>query len=214
MNHVKIAIVDDHLLFTGALAEMIGHIKNFEVTLRAENGADFLAQLAGCVAHPDVLLLDLSMPVMDGFETLGQLQKMNHTMKIIVLTMNDDENSILRCLKLGASGYLLKNTSPLTLQNAIETTLKKGFYHNEETHNALMQSVNGENEESSEVDLKENETWFLKLACSDLTYKEIAGEMNLSPKTIDGYRMVLFKKFNVKSRVGLVLYALQHKLLD
>lgn len=214
MNRVKIAIVDDHLLFTGALAEMVGQIENFEVILKAENGADFMNKLSACEIPPDIVLLDLSMPVMDGFETLAQLQTLKHGMKIIVLTMNDDENSILRCLKLGANGYLLKNTSPQVLQNAIEVTLKKGFYHNEETHNALMHSVNGNNEETSETSLKENEAWFLKLACSDLTYKEIANEMNLSPKTIDGYRDVLFRKFNVKSRVGLVLYAMQHKLLD
>jgi len=212
MKKFKIAIVDDHTLFTGALSEMISQLGNFEVITRAENGMDFINKLDSLSELPDVVLLDLSMPVMNGFETLTWL-KVNHpTVKALILSMNDDEQSIIQCLRLGANGYLLKNTSPSILKNAIEIVTEKGFYHNETINSALLRSMDEEETDAHQVELKENEIWFLKLVCSEMTYKEIAEEMKLSPKTIDGYRDNLFKKLNIKSRVGLAIYALQNGL--
>lgn len=210
MKNIKIAIVDDHTLFTGALSEMIDQLGNYEVVLCGENGKDFIAKLELIAELPDVVLLDLSMPVMNGFETLEWLKANRPEIKVLILTMNDDEQNILNCLKMGANGYLLKNTSPSILRNAINMVIDKGFYHNEIINSALIQNMNGTTEEN----LKENEIWFLKLVCSERTYKEIAEEMKLSPKTIDGYRENLFKKLKVKSRMGLALYAIHHKMLD
>lgn len=213
MKNLRIAIVDDHTLFTGALSEMISQLGNYEVILRAENGKDFITKLSSTPESPHIILLDLSMPVMDGFETLAWIKSNMPEIKVLVLSMNDDEQSIINCLKLGASGYLLKNTSPVTLKNAMETIMNKGFFHNETINSALLNGMNG-TENTHHADLKENEIWFLKLVCTEMTYKEIAEEMMLSPKTIDGYRDNLFKKLNVKSRVGLALYAFHNNLID
>jgi len=212
MKNFKIAIVDDHTLFTGALSEMISQLGNFEVITRAENGMDFISKLSALPELPDVVLLDLSMPVMNGFETLMWLKTNHPAIKTLILSMNDDEQSIIQCLRLGASGYLLKNTSPAVLKNAIEVVTEKGFYHNEIINSALLRSMDEGETEANRVELKENEIWFLKLVCSEMTYKEIAEEMKLSPKTIDGYRDNLFKKLNIKSRVGLAIYAMQNGL--
>ncbi len=215
MKNFKIAIVDDHTLFTGALSEMITQLGNYEVVLRGENGRDFISKLNSASELPDIVLLDLSMPIMDGFETLAWLKSNRPEIKAIILSMNDDEQSVINCLKLGAKGYLLKNTSPVVLKNAMETVMNKGFFHNETINSALLQNMNESGVGSQNtIDLKENEIFFLKLVCTEMTYKEIADEMKLSPKTVDGYRTNLFKKLGVKSRVGLALYAMQHHLAD
>jgi len=215
MEQINVAIVDDHLLFTGALSEMVGHIEGYNVSITAENGKDFIQklQMPGC-KPPQIVLLDLNMPLMDGFETLKWIQERNYDFKVLVLSMNDEEEGIVKSLRLGASGYLLKNVSPDVLKQAMDSLIKEGFYHNELVSSALVHSMNGGSKETVLDNLKTNELIFLKLCCTDKTYKEIAIEMNLSHKTIDGYRQNLFEKLNVKSRVGLVLFAMQHKLID
>lgn len=214
MKQTNVAIVDDHLLFTGALAQMVNQIEGYNVSFKAENGKDFIQKYqANSSDIPQIILLDLNMPLMDGFETLSWIKENNLDLKVLILSMNDDEQGIVKSLRLGANGYLLKNVSPQTLKDAMDSIVNVGFYHNELTNNALL---NGINHKSNSIldELKTNELIFLRLACTDRTYKEIAGEMNLSPKTIDGYRQNLFEKLNVKSRVGLVLFAMQHKLID
>lgn len=214
MKQTNVAIVDDHLLFTGALAQMVNQIEGYNVSFKAENGKDFIQKYQTNSSDiPQIILLDLNMPLMDGFETLSWIKENNLDLKVLILSMNDDEQGIVKSLRLGANGYLLKNVSPQTLKDAMDSIVNVGFYHNELTSNALL---NGINHKSNSIldELKTNELIFLRLACTDRTYKEIAGEMNLSPKTIDGYRQNLFEKLNVKSRVGLVLFAMQHKLID
>lgn len=214
MEKTNVAIVDDHLLFTGALADMVNQLNGYNVCFRAENGKDFIEKIQSKqYENPNIVLLDLNMPLMDGFETLNWIKNNNLDFKILVLSMNDDEQGIVKSLRLGANGYLLKNVSPATLESAMDSIIKDGFYHNDLISNALLHSM--KNQETTILDeLKVNELTFLKLACTDKTYKEIAAEMNLSHKTIDGYRQSLFEKLNVKSRIGLVLFAMQHKLID
>lgn len=214
MEKINVAIVDDHVLFTGALSEMVNQLEKYIVSFRAENGKDFIQKIQSDeYTMPEIILLDLSMPVMDGFETLMWIKSQKLKCKVLVLSMNDDEQGIVRSIRFGANGYLLKNVSPSTLQEAMDSIIEEGFYHNDIVSNALLHSMKRKGNTAVD-ELKRNELTFLRLACTDRTYKEIAEEMNLSHKTVDGYRKNLFEKLNVKSRVGLVLFAMQHKLIE
>ena len=130
--------------------------------------------------------------------------------KVLALTMEDDERKILKMLSLGAKGYLLKDIHPDKLNEALVQTLKKGYYHSEKVAESLLHSLHSD--ETEKPAFKEREIDFMKLACSEMTYKEIADKMNLSPKTIDGYRQELFNKLDIKNRVGLVIYALKNEI--
>lgn len=214
MEKINVAIVDDHVLFTGALSEMVNQLERYNVSFRAENGKDFIEKIENEKNKlPQIILLDLNMPLMDGFETLTWIRNKKIDTKVLILSMNDDEQGIVRSLRLGANGYLLKNVSPSTLEEAMDEIIKDGFYHNDMVSNALLSSMKRKGN-SLVDDLKSNELIFLRFACTDRTYKEIAEEMNLSHKTVDGYRKNLFEKLNVKSRVGLVLFAMHHKLIE
>lgn len=209
----KIVIVDDHYLFTKALEEMVNNFEGYEVLFCAENGKDFIDKLSKEKESPEIVLLDLNMPIMNGFETLAWIKKHQPDLKVLILSMNDEESNIIQAVRNGANGYLLKNTTPKDLKFAFDHVLTQGFYHNEVVSSALLNSVNAKPNKPHE-ELKEQEIRFLKLVCTEMTYKEIANEMSLSPKTIDGYRQVLFDKLNIKSRVGLVLYAMNQKIVD
>ena len=128
----------------------------------------------------------------------------------MALSVEDADVTILKMLKAGAIGYLLKDTEKTVLEKALIETVENGFFHTKSVTNLLMQSLSGKGKDT--VTLKEREVTFMKLACTELTYKEVADKMCLSPKTIDGYRDVLFSKLNVKNRVGLVMYAIKNKI--
>lgn len=211
MKH-KVVIVDDHVLFTKALEEMVNQFSGYEVLFSADNGKDFIDKLSDSIVDPDVVLLDLNMPIMDGFETLKWIKEHKKNVKTLVLSMNDNEKNIIKAIRKGANGYLVKNITPKELNFAITHLMDYGFYHNELVSKALIKSMNKEDEVF--IKLKDRELTFLKLACTEMTYKEIANEMCLSPKTIDGYRQALFDKLNIRSRVGLVLYAIQNNIID
>lgn len=209
----KIVIVDDHLLFTGALEDMVNNFEGYEVLFRAENGKDFIEKLNAQSESPSVVLLDLNMPIMNGFETLDWIKANRPELKVLILSMNDEESNIIKAVRNGANGYLLKNTTPANLKLALSHVIENGFYHSEIVSNALLNSVNAKATKPY-GELKEHEIRFLKLVCTEMTYKEIADEMCLSPKTIDGFRQALFDKLNVKSRVGLVLFAMHQKIVE
>jgi DNA-binding NarL/FixJ family response regulator len=157
------------------------------------------------------------MPHMDGYETATWLKKNYPDIKILSLSMYDDENSVIRMLKNGARGYILKDTEPAELKAAIEAIINKGFYYSEMVTGRLMHSISGMNDENSTsqqlMNLTEREIEFLKLACSEMTYKEIADQMHLSPRTVDGYRDALFQKLELKTRTGLVIYAIKNGIV-
>ncbi len=209
---IKIALVDDHALLRKGLAELIKNI-GFPVIIEADNGKDFIAKLKPNIL-PDVVLLDINMPQMDGYETALWL-KLNHAeIKVLALSMYDDENAIIRMLKNGAKGYILKDTDVSLLKEAIENVYQKGFHYSEMVTGRLIHSLNNlDNDYNSTAQLlklNEREIEFLKLACTEMTYREIAEKMYLSPRTIDGYRDALFEKLTIKTRVGLAIYAIKH----
>jgi len=213
LNKHNIVIVDDHLLFAESLENLINTFSDFHVLFNANNGKHLQQKLKNKNELPSIILLDINMPVMDGFETMEWLSENYPDIKVLALSMDDEEATVLKILRKGANGYLLKDIHPDKLKVALEEVLEKGYYHSEMVATSLINSLNTIPDEK-EPPLKENEFKFLKLSCTEMTYKEIADIMNLSPKTIDGYRNDLFKKLNIKNRVGLVIYALKNKIFE
>lgn len=209
-NSYQVIIVDDHLLFASSLERLVASFPKFKVLHKAGNGVELQEYLSGATQLPDIVLLDIKMPVMNGLETLVWLKKMHSDIKVIMLTMEDDEDSVIKMLRNGANGYLLKDIDPESLEKALNETLINGSYFTDKVSLLLHKSTD---ENFEFIELKEQEITFLKLACTEMTYKEIAEVMNLSPKTIDGYRHELFTKLNLKNRVGLVLYAMKHNYI-
>lgn len=216
------------MLLRNGLANLIRSFGEYAVMCEARNGMDLIRQLRPCFL-PEIVLLDINMPEMDGYDTALWLKRNFPEVKILALSMYDTDNSIIRMLKNGAKGYILKDSSPAELKKALDSIARKGFYYSEMVTGKLMHtlnaltSANGTNGSSCMeypeetihhmLGLNDREIEFLKLACTELTYKEIADQMYLSPRTIDGYRDSLFEKLNVRTRVGLVLYAMKNGIV-
>lgn len=208
----KIAIVDDHALFAGSLEKLINSFFNFVTIFHLRNGMELQKELAKGGEVPDIILLDINMPVMNGFETAEWLSCNYPDIKFMALTMDDDEFYILKMLRLGARGYLLKDIEPEELNNALSEVVDKGYYHCEKVADALLHSIGAPNSDDV-FGLREHELAFIKLASTDMTYKEIADIMKVSPKTVDNYRQTVFKKLKIKNRVGLVMFALKNEII-
>ena len=207
-----VAIVDDHSLFARSLEKLINSFSYFKVLFHARNGVELQDRISNVGNNlPDIILLDINMPIMGGFETAEWLSQHHPEIKILALSMEDDEQTILKMLRKGAKGYLLKDINPEVLNLALNELIEKGYYHSEKVSATLLHSLNSF-DNGSILDFKENEMTFIRLACSEMTYKEIADVMDLSPKTIDGYRQDLFRKLKIKNRVGLVIFALKNNL--
>lgn len=211
-----IVLVDDHVLLRNGLAELVkslGHTVLFE----AGNGKDFISKL-DAKQLPEIVLLDINMPEMDGYETAQWIKTNHHDIKVLALSMYDNETSIIRMLKCGAKGYILKDAEPAELRAAIEAVMSKGFYYSDLVSGKLMHAINKMEDDGGDlkslVPLNDRETDFLKYSCTELTYKEIADKMFVSPRTIDGYRDALFEKLHVKTRVGLVMYAIRNGIVN
>lgn len=213
MNRIKIAIVDDHKLVSKAIENMISFNPKFEVVMNCFNGENFLNQLEHQKNLPEVVLMDINMPRKNGIETTAELTEKYPDLKVIALTMEDNENTIISMLKAGAKGYLLKDMSPDILFDAINIVHEKGIFYTDIVTQSLLK-IKTEEKATQEINalLKDREIDFIKLACSELTYKEIAEKMCVSPRTVDGYRDSVFAKLNVKTRVGIVLFAIKHDM--
>ena len=213
MEKIKIAIVDDHKLVSKAIENMISFNPKYEVVMNCLNGEDFLNQLQTQKNLPEVVLMDINMPRKNGVETTAELTKKYPDLKVIALTMEDNESTIISMLKAGAKGYLLKDMSYDILFDAINIVHEKGVFYTDIVTQSLLK-IKTEERVINEItnSLKEREVEFVKLACSELTYKEIAEQMCVSPRTVDGYRDSVFAKLNVKSRVGIVMFAIKHDM--
>ncbi len=205
----KVAIVDDHTLLSQAIAGLVADFDGFEPMYTCSNGKEFLTKLENPENLPDVVLMDINMPIMNGIETMEALKIRFPNMKVLALSIEEDENTILKMLRAGASGYLMKDTKREILYEALYQVTSCGFYHTPRVSQVLINSLQ---ENRINTNLKDREIEFLRLACSELTYKEVADKMFLSPKTIDGYRDALHEKLGVKNRIGLVLYAIKNKI--
>lgn len=213
---ITLALVDDHKLFRKGLISLIEMVcSNCRILFEADNGND-LQQKIDATDLPEIILMDVNMPGMDGFISVQWLNDHYPQIKVLVVSMVEKEESIIRMLKLGVKGYLSKDVEPAELRDALDAVANKGFYYTDFITGKLIHSLqhNNNNNSTSIPELNEREKEFLHHVCSELTYQQIANNMFLSIKTIDGYRNALFEKFSVKSRTGLALYAVRHGLVS
>jgi len=217
VKEIKVALVDDHVLLRNGLASLINSFGGYRVLFGADHGKDFMSKLIAS-DMPDIVLMDINMPEMDGYETTLWLKNNYPLVNVLALSMYDNESAIIRMFKAGAKGYILKDCDPAELRTALDSISKKGFYYSEMVTGRLIHTINRMDDDDhspgSPIQLTEREIEFLKLACSELTYKEIADRMFLGPRTIDGYRDALFEKLNIKTRVGLVMYAIKNGIVN
>lgn len=209
---ITVGITDDHQLFVKSLSLLISDFENFEVIVDAMNGKQLLAKLENPALRPDILLVDVNMPVMDGAETASMVAAKYPEIKMIALSMKEDDITVIKMIRSGCCAYLLKDLHPNNLQNALNKVYTDGYY-NADASNVDFRRLMRKALKAEEFMLTEKEKQFVKLACSDLTYKQIASIMHLAERTIDGYRESLFEKLNVQSRVGMVLEALRREII-
>jgi two-component system invasion response regulator UvrY len=212
MPKINVALADDHVLLRNGLAGLIQCLDDYNVLFEANNGREFIDRLDP-ERLPEIVLMDINMPELDGYETSLWLKRNYPDIKVLALSMYDSEPIIIRMLKCGAKGYILKDIEPGEFKMALDSLVRKGFYYSELVTGKLIHMVNVMDEPEKNMNsfmaLSDRETEFLKLACTELTYKEIADKMFLSARTIDGYRDDLFRKLSLKTRVGLVMYAIR-----
>lgn len=217
MKTTFVALADDHALIRNGLANLIDTFAGFKVILQASNGQELLDALKPKLL-PGIVLMDINMPKKDGYEATKLLRKLYPEIKVLAVSVYDNEEAIIRMIKNGACGYILKDSEPEELQLALNEIVKKGYYHSELVTNQMLkiirQDAGNDDYKLPSIRLNDREIEFLKLACSELTYKEIADKMFLSPRTIDGYRDALFEKLKVKTRVGLVLYTIKNSIVS
>ena len=213
-RNIQVAIADDHSLLRNALAKLINGFEGYSVVMEADNGKDLCTKITQNVL-PDIVLLDVNMPEMDGFETTQWLHKKYPQLKVLALSMLSDERTIIKIFRLGAKGYLLKNTDPAELKTALDSIMNKNVYLSEYVSGKLVSGLhNSVDVDEKEAILNEKEREFLRWTCSELSYKEIAEKMFISPRTVDDYRQSLFNKLKVHSRVGLVMYAIKNGITE
>lgn len=209
---IKIALVDDHVILRKSLAVLIEMFPDFQIIQQAGNGQDFIESLQESEI-PDIVLLDITMPVMDGVATARWLKENHPKIKVLALSMIKNDFIVIRMLKNGARGYILKDSDPAELKDALISVYTKGYYYND-LITPRMKSKEAFQDELPKMTLTEQELVFLRWTCTEKSHKQIADEMNISPRTVDGYRDSLFKKLHVSSRVGMAIYAIRSGIVQ
>jgi len=212
---IHVAIADDETLFRRGMRQLIEEFDEIKVVLEAGNGRELLYQLAETENLPNVLLLDLNMPEMNGVETAKALQVQYPTIHIIVLSTYYSKTFILNMIELGASAYLPKNSLPEEVEACIREVFDKGFSYNDKVMQVIRENMVKKTRPKSSFapDLTEREKEVLQLICEQYTAPEIANKLFISPRTVDGHRNNLLQKLNCRNTAGLVVYALHHQLV-
>ena len=209
---IQIAVVDDHTLFRQGISSLLSENDDIKIVFDAANGAVMKEKIARH-ALPQVVLMDITMPLVNGYEATRWLKQNHPSVKVLALSMFEEDEPIIKMLKSGAGGYVLKESNASDLIHAIKTIAEHDYFLNNMVSVKLLRSIQDELQASAPAnELTANEVKFLELCCSELTYKEIADKMCLSPHTIDNYREALFNRFEIKSRTGLVLFALKNNI--
>ncbi|WP_063715257.1 response regulator transcription factor [Chitinophaga pinensis] len=206
---IKIGITDDQQLFLKSLTALVNTFTSFEVIVDALNGEDLIEKLGTLDELPDIILVDVNMPVMDGAETVRYVSANYPLIKLVALSVKDDDLTIINMIKAGGCAYLLKDIHPNELERALLEIQEKGIYNGDAFNINYRRILIAQQQMKDGLRVTDKEKDFLQLACSDLTYKQIAAKMKLSERTIDGYRESLFMKLNVQSRVGMVMEAIR-----
>lgn len=212
-SKITIGIADDQQLFAKSLAMLINTFEGFSIVAEGLNGKELLQKLENLHELPDIILLDVNMPVMDGVETAQAITKQYPLIKVVALTIREDDTTIISMLKAGCCAYLLKDIHPDELEKALLAINETGYY-NADVANVNYRRLLVHQQKKDTQKLTKKELEFIKLACSELTYKQIAAQLHLAERTVDGYRESVFEKLNVQSRVGMVLEALRNNLIS
>jgi len=215
MEPIRIAIADDYAIFRDGLKVGLKSDRNLQVVLEAGNGIDLIEGLKN---QPiDVILMDLKMPVMDGIEATREVKKLNEAIKVLAVTMYDDDQFIIHLMENGANGYLLKNAEPEEIRKAIYAAHETGYYFNDIVNKALLKKlvIKGHVKPSfnQQVAFSERELEVLKLICEEKTANEIGQEIFLSPRSVEGVRQRLIEKVGVKNTAGLVMFAVKNGII-
>lgn len=215
---IKIGLVDDHHLIRKGIRSLLGNLNNYEVVLEASNGKEMIQQLETAEMLPEIILIDVNMPVMGGVEAVKIVTDKFPDIKMIALSVSDDVKTIKEMIGAGAKAYLFKDSSPELFLNVLVQVKENGFFYDKVVIESLMlanKPPSWENKKKdnykSQLQVQEltlREIEFIQYCCSELTYKEIAEKMKLSYRTIDGHREAVFTKLEVKSRTGLVIFAI------
>jgi DNA-binding NarL/FixJ family response regulator len=207
---ISIALVDDHRLFRGGIVYLINSLHRYSVLFEAADGEEMIRKINSKL-RPQIILLDINMPKMDGISCAKWLKNAHPEIKVIVLSMFEDAEKVLTMVRMGVKGYLLKDAEPAEFEDALLKVSNNEIYYPEFVTRHLVHSINID---YTLAKLNSREIEFLKLSATELTYKEIAEQMCISSRTVDGYRDALFEKLQIKSRIGLVLYAIKNKLIE
>ena len=214
----NIILVDDHVIIRNGLKELIEKLGPYKISGQFDNGRSFLDAFPLAPA-PDVVLMDVSMPEMSGDKVMEVLNEQQIKIPVLILTLNEDENIMIRLFRLGVRGYLKKDCTAAVMKEALNNVIEKGYYHNEFLTYSLQTNL-GEGKKSEQElileKLSPRERVFLKLVCheKEYTYEQIADQMGIQPRTVDNFRESIFAKFGIRSKTGLVLFVLKHRLFD
>lgn len=213
MSDIRIAIADDHTMFRKGLAVLINLFPGYEVLAEAANGTELIAKLNK--EHlPDIVLMDINMPEMDGYQATEWLHNHYPEIKVLALSTMDTETAIIKMIKSGAKGYVLKDADTDELKLAFSEVMSMGYFYNETITKKVMQAVSlltdTKNKSGTFTNLNDRELEFLKYCCTELNYKEIAEKMFVSGRTVEGYRDSLCEKLELKTRVGLAMYSVKN----
>lgn len=216
MKPIQLAIADDHKIFRNGLKATLEDCPEFKLLVEASNGKELIGLLA--THKPDVILMDIKMPEMDGMQTTAYVHQHFKDIRVLALSMHNEDKYIVDMMKAGASGYLLKNAEPEEIIDAIQTVHNKGFYFNEHLSVTLIKQLVGPGGHADnsglQVELNEREIEVLRLVCQECSNQEIADKIFLSVRTVEGYRARLFEKTGSKNLVGLVIFAIKRGIIS
>ena len=216
MSIIKVAIADDHKIFRKGVILSLRQYTNIKFVLEAENGEELLMGLPA--AEPDVVLMDLRMPVKDGIEATKTISKQYPDLHVIVLTMYEDERFVSHLMENGANGYLLKSADPAEIKKTIVEVMARGYYLNNFVNKVLLKKSHARTKSipslTNEVVISDKEREVLRLLCMEFTATEIAQKMEISPRTVEAIKDRMMERYNVKNTAGLVFFAVKNNLID